>query len=79
MTEQCASEDYGNMPGVALFERRGEAITRKNGTNFGPGDQFCSMWNLLGLAGLGESDWTPQFNYWKRPAKLDDGGANLLE
>jgi predicted dithiol-disulfide oxidoreductase (DUF899 family) len=79
MTEQCASEDYGNMPGVAVFERRGEVISRKNGTNFGPGDQFCSMWNLLGLAGLGESDWTPQFNYWKRPAKLDDGGANLLE
>ena len=27
---------------------------------FGPGDLYCSQWNLLGLAGLTEADWTPQ-------------------
>jgi len=27
------------------------------------------MWGLLGLAGLGEADWTPQYAYWKRPEK----------
>jgi hypothetical protein len=37
------------------------------------------MWGLLGLAALGEAQWTPQFNYWRRPEQLDDGGANLLE
>jgi hypothetical protein len=36
------------------------------------------MWGLLGLAGMGEEDWTPQYNYWKRPLKLDDGGLNVL-
>jgi len=79
MVEQTASGDYENMPGVAVYERSGDSITCKNRTNFGPGDQFCSMWNLLGLAGLSEADWTPQYSYWKRPGKLDDGGENLIE
>ena len=28
-------------------------------------------------AGIGEADWTPQYIYWQRPEKMDDGGANL--
>jgi len=39
--------------------------------------QFCSVWNLLSLAGQTEDNWTPQFSYWKRPQKMDDGGENL--
>jgi hypothetical protein len=35
------------------------------------------MWNLLGMAGIGESNWTPQFKYWVRPAEMDDGDENL--
>ena len=31
----------------------------------------------IDLARMSEADWTPQYSYWKRPAKLDDGGANL--
>jgi len=27
--------------------------------------------------GGSQSDWTPQFNYWRRPEKLDDGGENV--
>ena len=46
---------------------------------FGPGDIYCSMWSLLGLAGLGNDDWTPQYAYWRRPEKMDDGGANLAD
>ena len=60
-----------------VYERDGVNITRKNSAIFGPGDIFCSMWGLLGLAGLGEDDWTPQYVYWKRPEKMDDGGVNL--
>jgi len=33
----------------------------------------------LGLAGIGAAEWTPQYNYWSRPAKLDDGGENLID
>ena len=28
---------------------------------------FCAMWPLLGLAGMNEEDWDPQYNYWQHP------------
>ena len=34
---------------------------------------------FLALAGLSTEAWTPQFNYWRRPEALDDGGQNILE
>ena len=77
--EQSCMEGSDNMPGAVVYERDGDLIYRKNSCVFGPGDLYCSMWNLLGLAGLGESEWTPQYAYWKRPEKMDDGGANLFE
>ena len=79
IVEQTTTDGINNMPGIVLYERDGDKIFRKNASNFGPGDEYCSMWDLLGLAGLGEGDWTPQYNYWRRPAELDDGGNNLLE
>ena len=77
--EQTVMPGADNMPGAVVYEREGDTIYRKNSAIFGPGDLYCSMWNFLGLAGLGEADWTPQYNYWTRPAKLDDGGENLIE
>jgi len=77
MMEQSAQEGAGNMPGAVLYTRDGATIRRKNAVIFGPGDSFCSAWNLLALAGLDEAQWTPQFSYWRRPAQMDDGGANL--
>lgn len=77
--EQTTMEVSDNMPGAVIYERQGDTILRKNDCVFGPGDLYCSMWSLLGLAGLGEEDWTPQFTYWKRPQQLDDGGANLAD
>ena len=76
--EQTAQSGSDNMPGVVAYELRDGRIFRKNSAVFGPGDQFCSLWNCLGLAGLDESSFTPQFNYWQRPEKLDDGGQNVL-
>ncbi|MEM8766322.1 MAG: DUF899 family protein [Pseudomonadota bacterium] len=67
-----------NMPGAVVYERAGDRILRRNSAVFGPGDLYCSLWSLLGLAGLSTADWTPQFSYWQRPAKLDDGGENVL-
>jgi predicted dithiol-disulfide oxidoreductase (DUF899 family) len=77
--EQSVKEEQDNMPGAVVYERNGDKISRKNACIFGPGDLYCSMWSLLGLAGLSESEWTPQYSYWKRPQKLDDGGENLLD
>ena len=76
--EQSIIGDGGNTPGMVCYVRKGDAIYRKNKVAFGPGDEFCSMWNVLSLAGLDESNWTPQFHYWSRPQKMDDGGQNIL-
>ena len=78
ISEQTVMEGVDNMPGVVLYQRDGDQILRKNASVFGPGDMYCSMWSLLALAGL-SNEWTPQYNNWIRPEKLDDGGANLLE
>lgn len=77
--EQTVEPDQGNAPGAVCYELREGKIYRLSGTSFGPGDQFCSMWPLLSLAGIGVEDWTPQFSYWRRPEKMDDGGANLVD
>ncbi len=77
--EQTVTEGQRNSPGAVVYERVGDEIFRKNDCEFGPGDLYCSMWGLLGLAGLGEDDWTPQYKYWQRPQQLDDGGLNIIE
>lgn len=76
--EQTVQSGSDNMPGAVVYERKGGGIRRRHSAVFGPGDLYCSAWNLLGLAGLTEEDWTPQYNYWMRPDKLDDGGQNVL-
>ena len=79
ITEQTVMAEAANMPGAVVYEREGGEIYRKNGCCFGPGDIYCAMWSVLGLAGMGVDEWTPQYSYWLRPEKLEDGGANLLE
>ena len=77
--EQTVMEGQSNMPGAVLYERNGAQIMRKNAAVFGPGDLYCSIWNLFGMAGLSDADWTPQYRYWSRPKKMDDGGANVID
>lgn len=78
MQEQNVTPGNTNTPGLVCYMRKGEQIFKKNFSAFGPGDQFCSMWNILSLAGESEETFTPQFSYWKRPEKMDDGGQNLI-
>lgn len=77
LKEQNVMPGEGNMPGLSCYIRKGNEIFKKNNAVFGPGDLFCSIWHFLSLAGFGEDNWTPQFQYWQRPTQLDDGGANL--
>jgi predicted dithiol-disulfide oxidoreductase (DUF899 family) len=79
MREQALADGYENCPGAVVYERDGGRITRKNRCSFGPGDIYCAMWSLLGLAGMGEEEWVPQYSYWQQPKTLDDGGLNLLD
>ena len=79
MSEQSVFPEYENMPGAVLYERHGDRVLRKNTCAFGEGDLYCSMWNLLGLAGIGITEWTPQYRYWQRPEKMEDGGENVID
>ena len=72
-------EGSNNMPGAVVYERDGNKIYRKNDCVFGPGDIYCSIWSLLGLAGMDSTTWTPHFSYWQRPKTLDEGGKNIVE
>jgi len=76
--EQTVMDGSTNMPGAVVYERDGDKIMRRLSSVFGPGDLYSPMWNLLGLAGMTEADWTPQFRYWRQPEKLEDGGENVL-
>jgi predicted dithiol-disulfide oxidoreductase (DUF899 family) len=77
--EQTVMEGSDNMPGAVVYERKGQAIYRKNACIFGPNDLYCPIWQFLGMAGWSEETWTPQYRYWQPPQSMDDGGRNLLE
>ena len=79
MMEQCASGEMKNFPGAAVYEKRHDKIVRRARTAFGPGDLYSPVWHFLALAGLEESDWTPQYHYWRRPETLEDGGADIRD
>ena len=78
MREQSVTGNEQNSPGIVVYTRKGSEIFRKNSSSFGPGDQFCSLWPLLSLAGFSGETWTPQYSYWKKPQSMDDGGKNVL-
>lgn len=77
--EQTTMEGADNMPGAVAYRREGDSIYGRGSCVFGPGDLYCPAWPLLSMAGIGEEDWTPQYRYWTRPEKMEDGGQNLLE
>lgn len=77
--EQSLVPGHDNQPGVVCYVREGDRIFRKNAAQFGPGDLYCPVWHLLGLAGVGKDGWTPQFTYWKRPSELEDGGQDVRD
>jgi len=79
ISEQSVVPGETNMPGIVCYQQDGPKIIRKNSSVFGPGDSFCGIWHVLSLAGVGAEEWTPQYNYWKRPDpdSMDDGGRNL--
>ena len=79
MEKQVAVEGMNNMPGAVVYELDDGVIYRKASTCFGPGDLYCSQWHFLGLAGIDLGEFTPQYTYWQRPGKMEDGGDNLLD
>lgn len=55
--------EEGWMPGVSVFRKQGNQIVRVSDTSFGPGDDFCSVWQLFDLIPEGPAGWHPQYSY----------------
>jgi predicted dithiol-disulfide oxidoreductase (DUF899 family) len=47
----------GWMPGVSVFRRRGDSITRVSDTGFSPGDDYCTLWHFFDLLPGGVGEW----------------------
>lgn len=72
--EQSVTAGGKNDPGIVCYERKGKTIFRKNSSEFGPGDVFNPLFHIVTLGGIGMEEFTPEYSYWKRPTKMDDGG-----
>ena len=57
--EQTVIRDQDNMPGVVIYQMHDGEPQRKSSAVFGPGDDYCSIWSLLNLAGLSNEHWAP--------------------
>ena len=79
MTDQRKMAGHDNCPGAVVYERRNGKIFRRGRAAFGPGDLYSPIWHLLALGGIAADEWTPQFHYWRRPQKMDDGGENIRD
>lgn len=47
------------LPGLSIFQRRGDGVVRVNDTSSCPHDDFCAVWHLLDLLPGGPADFTP--------------------
>jgi predicted dithiol-disulfide oxidoreductase (DUF899 family) len=45
------------VPGVSVFRREGDTIVRVSSTEFGPGDDFCTLWHFFDLLPGGIGEW----------------------
>jgi predicted dithiol-disulfide oxidoreductase (DUF899 family) len=57
------SESGGWLPGVSVFRRDADRITRVSDTALGPGDDFCPVWHFLDLLPEGANGWSPRYSY----------------
>ncbi len=74
LQEQVNSEGMENYPGVACYRRQGDSIQRVAYSHFGPGDLYCSIWHLLGMAGIGLNEWAPKKSYLEPEATKCSSG-----
>lgn len=52
--------DGGYMPGVSVFQKKGNDVVRVSDTSFEPGDLYCGVWHLFDLIPEGSAGWQPQ-------------------
>jgi predicted dithiol-disulfide oxidoreductase (DUF899 family) len=51
------SANGGWMPGVSVFRRAGNTLTRVSDTGFSPGDDFCTLWHFFDMLPGGVGQW----------------------
>lgn len=57
-------QDGKYWPGVSVFRRQDDgSIVRVARSYFGPGDNFCAIWDLFDLLPDGPNGWEPQYSY----------------
>jgi predicted dithiol-disulfide oxidoreductase (DUF899 family) len=53
-------------PGVSVFTRdRAGKIQHVSDSGFGPGDNYCVLWDLIDLLPGGQGKWDVKFHYYK--------------
>ncbi|MGH8003573.1 MAG: DUF899 family protein [Limisphaerales bacterium] len=58
------NEKGGAQPGVSVFRKEPDGkIFRVSKAEFGPGDDFCTVWHLFDLLSEGPAGWEPKFKY----------------
>ena len=63
---ESEDEHYGSnaMPGVSVFHKADDGSVVRVASDFlGPGDAYCSVWNLFDLLRDGVGDWEAKFDY----------------
>lgn len=51
------------MPGVMSFTKDNGKIYFHSRTYFGPGDNYCNMWDFIDLLPKGINGWVPKYDY----------------
>ncbi len=57
------SESGTPQPGVSTFTLNDGKILHHNRTYFGPGDNFCNMWDFIDMLPSGVNGWVPKYDY----------------
>ncbi len=59
-----AREDGAVLPGMVIFTK-GESrqVLKFNQTSFGPGDNFCQIWDVMYMLPKGVNGWQPKYSY----------------
>lgn len=60
---QFTNEENKPLPGVASFIKKEDGIYLHHSSYFGPGDNYCNMWDFTTILPKGINNWEPKINY----------------
>ncbi len=56
-------ENGMQMPGASSFTLKEGKIYHHSQVHFGPGDNFCNLWDFVDLLPKGVNNWVPKYEY----------------